>query len=196
MITIAGLQLTANDVVAALSTSVLVESYPWLTRDVALNSRSSTGHKSIEVEVLSGVRVLMQAQVGQYTVVPRNNDPIANNTDRTFTTITASISVTGIDNTGLNALAAAEYASMQYYVNRKLLLGKINDSSLSYDYRKARLAELDLLSGSGLVVSIPAILDTYIWEFVESKGLNISYWTNGPYADVKITVVGKKQIIF
>jgi hypothetical protein len=194
-VTIANVQIIGNEVDVSISSSVLVESHPWLMRDSALNSRSDTGNKSIEVEVLSGVRVLMQSTKGNYCPVPLNNDPIILSTDRTYSAMQVSIQGTAVDTAGLLTIQAAQRASLDYYIRRKILLNKINDNFLTYETRKGFLSELDSLSGTGLAVSVPGVNGTD-WEFLESNSLNISYWSNGPYADIKLSVVSKKLITF
>ena len=84
-------------------------------------------------------------------------------------------------------------ASMSYYHSRNNLLNKVNDTSLSYVLRKDYLDQYTNFPHSGLTVNTPFGSGTD-WEFTESSGLGISYWTNGPYADIKLSVVLKTQL--
>lgn len=195
MITIGGITIDGNEVDVSISAAVAVESHPWLLRDTALNSRSTTGHKSIEVETLSGKRVLVQAIKGTYVDVPLNNDDVIKIMDKVYAITTVSISGTAVDADGLDGLADAYKASMDYYVKKRIILNKINDSSISYDKKKSLLTDLDGLTHSGLAVSVPGVTGTD-WEFSESGGLSVSYWANGPYADIKIAVEARKLITF
>jgi hypothetical protein len=192
-ITIAGQTIEGNEVNVSISASVVVESNPWQLRDVALNSRSTTGHKSIEIETLSGKRVLVQASKGIYVDVPLNNNDIILNMDKVYAVTTVSISGTAVDASGLDTLGDAYKASMEYYVKKRIIQNKINDGSISYDKKNALLADLLAIEHSGLEVSIPGITGTD-WEFAESGGLNVSYWSNGPYADIKINIEARKLI--
>jgi hypothetical protein len=189
---VAGVGIVGNETTINVVSSILVESHPWLLRDTALNSISTTGHKSIEVEVLSGKRVLMQSTSGEYTKVPINNDDLVLQTDKTYKMLTLTVSGSAVDASGLDALQLANKGSLNYYTQRKILLGLINNQSLTYSFRTAKLLELDSLPGSNLPVSALGISGN--WEFAETNGLNISYWTNGPYADVKLVLVNKTLI--
>jgi hypothetical protein len=192
-IKIAGIDIIGNEVDASISTSVITESHPWLSRAVALNSMSSTGHKSIEIETLTGVRVLVQASEGDYTAVPKNNNAMIDNGDKIYSIVTVSISGSAVDAGNLGSLVAANSASLSYYISKRALLNKVNDNFLTYDKRLKFLLDLEQLEGSMLDIDIPGIPPGYTdWEFIESNGLNISYWANGPYADIKLTVTGKK----
>src|SRR5450631_2288990 len=107
MISIGGITIDGNEVDVNISASVLVESHPWLLRDTALNSRSVTGHKSIEIETLSGKRVLVQSTVGTYVDVPLNNDKVVTIMDKVYAVTVVAINATAVDAAGLEALATS-----------------------------------------------------------------------------------------
>jgi hypothetical protein len=192
-VTINGIKLIGNESNITMSTSVLAESHPWLLRDFALNARTETGQRPVEVETLSGRRVLVESSKGTYHDVPRNNDDVIFQTNATYALLLVAISVEAISASTVANLPAAHRASIKYYTDRRILLAKISDNGLSYVKRMALLAEYNALAHTGLTVSI-AGLDGSNWEFAETNGLNISYWSNGPYADVKLSLVSKKQI--
>lgn len=192
-ISIGGVDIIGNEVDVTVSASVLVESNPWLLRDSALSSRSATGHKSIEIETLSGKRVLVQSSTGTYVDVPKNNDDLILTMSKVFALTTVSVSATAVDAAGLSGLATAYKASMEYYAKRKIVLNKLNDGSISYTKKLALLTDLNSITGSGLAVTVP-VTGGAEWEFAESGGLSVSYWSNGPYADIKISVVSRLEI--
>lgn len=192
-ISINGIEIAANEIQVNVSVSVETEAHPWLLRDQALNSRTTTGHKAIEVETLSGKRVLVQDPTGTYHDVPLNNNDILTSTDRIFKLIIVSISASAADATGLSDLMTAYKDSMEYYAKRKIILAKINDSYFSYDAKVGFLADLDALTQKGFSVTVPG-LQLGMCNFTEGNGLNISYWTNGPYADLKATLVNRTRV--
>lgn len=192
-ITIGGISIDGNEVDVSISASVEVDSHPWILRDSALNSRSSTGHKSVEIETLSGIRVLVQGTTGTYHAVPKNNDDVIQEVDSVYALTIVSVSATAVDAAGLDGLKALYKASMEYYAKKRILLNKINDSLISYDKKKSLYQDYLNVAHSGLDVSVPGITGTD-WEFTESGGLSVSYWSNGPYADIKITVKSMKKI--
>ena len=192
-VTIDTVELDGNEIDVNLIASVEVESNPWLLRSAALASRSADGYKSIEVETLSGKRILVQGKGGTYVDVPKNNDSVIFSMSKVYSCIVANITATAVGVTGLSSLAAAHKASMKYYAQRYLLRTQLNNESLSYTKKSTLLADYEAVEHSALIVIIPGVTGTN-WEFVEANGLSISYWTNGPYADIKLSVISRKLI--
>lgn len=190
---IGGIELIGNELDISITSSVEMEQHPWLLRDEALNSFTLSGHKSIEVEVLTGKRILVQTSSGIYHDVPRNNDDNLFHLTSMFLVTQLNITCSAADITGLDSLITANKASLLYYTKRRILLNKLNDNSLSFVTKMKLYDELKSLPGTGLQVQT-SVTTASAWEFAESNGLNISYWTNGPYADVKITVLNKQLI--
>lgn len=194
-ITIGSVEIKGNEVDVVISASTYVESNPWILRDAVLNARTSSGHKSVEIELLNGKRVLVQSRAGTYHKVPVNNDDCILSLDKVYTVLQVSINATAVSTANLDSLATSYKSSVDYYAKRRILLNKINDSSISYSKKQSYATDLASLTGSNLTVTVPGISGTN-WEFSESGGLNIAYWTNGPYADLKISVESKTLLAF
>jgi hypothetical protein len=192
-ITIGTTTIDANEIEVNITASVEVESNPWLLRSSALASRSSAGYKSIEVETLSGKRVLVQGKGGTYVSVPINNDAVVLTMDKVYSCIIVSVNAIGADATSLDTLATDYKASMKYYASRYLIRAQLNNESISYTKKVSLLADYNAVTHSGLAVSAPGISGSD-WEYAESGGLSVSYWSNGPYADIKLSVVSRTLI--
>jgi hypothetical protein len=192
-ITIGSTTLDANEIEVNVTASVETESNPWLLRSSALASRSSAGYKSIEIETLSGKRVLVQGKGGTYVNVPMNNDAVVLTMDKVYSSIIVSINAIGADATGLDAFATDYKASMKYHAARYLIRAQLNNDSISYTKKVSLLADYSAVAHSGLTVTVPGVTGSD-WEYAESGGLSVAYWSNGPYADVKLSVVSRTLI--
>jgi hypothetical protein len=196
IVSVAGTKLDGNEVIVTIGSTVIVESNPWLLRDSALNSRTLTGNKSIEVEVLSGKRILLHDMNSAYHDVPMNNDDVIFKADNVYSCLTVSVSATAADTAGIDTLGAAYIKSMDYYAKRLLLRNQINEPSISYSKKQSLLQDYLKLKPSGLTVSVPGVTVKGTWEFTESNGLTASVYANGPYADISVSVVCKTLLDF
>jgi len=194
MIMVAGLEIDGNDVEVSMLSSAKTIAAPSLLRDTALNSYSVERYKYTEVEVLSGKRILVRGSNGTFEIVPLNNDDAY--IDTVYASILLSINATAVNANDLDLLVNAYKASMEMYTLIAITLNKVNDSSLTYNARKTFYNDCLAIDSTNLEVSVPGLPTGYDWEFTEASGLNISYWTNGPYADLKIQLNGQKEITF
>lgn len=192
-VSINNVALIGNDIDISIAVSVVSEPRPLVLREAIFGARTESGYAPVEVEVLSGKRTLLEFNKAIYHAVPRNNDDAVDVLNRLYSVTQLSINCTAADAAGLDSLHDAYVASLQYYTARNRLLNRVNDTSLSYGLRRSLLNQYDAFAHSGLSVTTP-MLSGKDWEFAESGGLNISYWTNGPYADVKLNVVLKTQL--
>lgn len=193
-LTIAGIDIAANDITVSLSASVFTEQRWLVLRQDILNARTPEGYRLSEVELVTGVRVVVGRSGVAYHTIPLNNDDAVLDQTRLYLATQLSIACTAADAVNLNVLQDLNAAHQLYMAERQLLLSKINDQSLSYDRRIEARNDYDALLAPNFAIAVQGLDTTGKWEYTETGGLNISYWTNGPYADLKIDLRSKTLV--
>lgn len=193
-LTIAGIDIAANDITVSLSASVFTEQRWLVLRQDILNARTPEGYRLSEVELVTGVRVVVGRSGVAYHAIPLNNDDAVLDQTRLYLATQLSIACTAADAVNLNVLQDLNAAHQLYMAERQLLLSKINDQSLSYDRRIEARNDYDALLAPNFAIAVQGLDTTGKWEYTETGGLNISYWTNGPYADLKIDLRSKTLV--
>lgn len=193
-LTIAGLDIAANDITVSLSTSTFTEQRGLVLRQDILSARTPDGYRLSEVELVTGVRVVVGCDGVTYQAIPLNNDNAVLDQTRLYLATQLSIACTAADAIGLIMLQDLNATHQLYLAERQLLLGKISDQSLSYDKRIEARNDYDALLAPSFAVAVQGLDTTGKWEYTETGGLNISYWTNGPYADLKIDLRSKTLV--
>lgn len=193
-LTIAGIDIAANDITVSLSASVFTEQRWLVLRQDILNARTPEGYRLSEVELVTGVRVVVGRSGVAYHTIPLNNDDAVLDQTRLYLATQLSIACTAADAVNLNVLQDLNAEHQLYMAERQLLLSKINDQSLSYDRRIEARNDYDALLAPSFAVAVQGLDTTGKWEYTETGGLNISYWTNGPYADLKIDLRSKTLV--
>lgn len=193
-LTIAGIDIAANDITVSLSASVFTEQRWLVLRQDILNARTPEGYRLSEVELVTGVRVVVGRSGVAYHTIPLNNDDAVLDQTRLYLATQLSIACTAADAVNLNVLQDLNAAHQLYMAERQLLLSKINDQSLSYDRRIEARNDYDALLAPNFAIAVQGLDTTGKWEYTETGGLNISYWTNGPYADLKIDLLSKTLV--
>jgi hypothetical protein len=195
MIVINDTEIIGNTVSATMSFSVEVLKHPWKLRAAVLGARTRDGRRSQEVETITGIRVVMRSVTGEYNPVPINNDDVVLSMDDLYEITTVSVQATACDVNSLTDLISLEPTSVTWHIRRKLLLDLIGSQLTSYQKKLDLLIELhDLDDETGISVQVSNLVSLPLCRFAENGGLEVSYWTNGPYADLRMSLVSRIRI--
>lgn len=194
MITINKSDILGNEVKASLQYSVEIESHPWKLREQRLNLKTSSGHKYTDIETITGLRILVGTITGTYADIPKNNDSVITDVHTIYGITALTITATGVDTSTVNTLSDYNKSSADYHTQYKIFMNKLSSGNFSIQEIDKLQLKFDELTPSYIAVSTP-VLDLKKALFAENNGLNISYWSNGPYVDLKATFIQRDKII-
>ena len=187
-----GVDILANDIEVTVSVASEVESRPIFLRNNILNSILSDGSRLSEIELLDGRRaVIKHSTLDPVIPVPMNNDNQLNKALIIWKLLTVSIRATAADADSLSGIQSGYKDSLDFYAKRRIYTAQLNDPDYTISKKQEVITALDNLMVTGFDISVPGIRGKF--QFIESNGLNISYWTNGPYADLTATVVQRTK---